>query len=243
MECVTLQSPNHSEAEEELIARLRSLEKRLDQLIAKGSCKNSSKDSSKRHKEACDSSKRCAPHSIPKKLPYGIFPIAEQNEAPLPMQLTLHYRSGKDDRWIQLFSKIGIKRSIIFADDKNNNKTKEGSIVLKASDALLLESHKERLTDEIAIWKALASRIGVNSAGSEQWLRLAAQSIQLNDLNRTLGPHLGGKNFLSDSNKIDLSDLILRSFYSPNWEDLSTPNNIQLWVKRVDDSLRFHGYY
>ena len=56
-----------------------------------------------------------------------------------------------------------------------------------------------------------------------------------------------GKFKFSSSKAICLPDLIIRSLYNSNdcwisWDNLNVNNNVELWAKRIDNSLTHFGY-
>ncbi|KAI1724789.1 hypothetical protein Ddc_06046 [Ditylenchus destructor] len=162
--------------------------------------------------------------------------------------------------WVSQLAKVGANRGVNFVipgkstiDARNNNLTINVSMSsaqtkIKYTDA---KSHEEvEINGAVPVWKFLGTLVGVYSAEDtpvsttiDSWL-LAASNPQLNtdQLSREMARYLARHDFFSDSNAICLADLILRSFFPTTWTDADTANAVQLWIKRMDESLAHNGF-
>ncbi|KAI1713575.1 hypothetical protein DdX_09093 [Ditylenchus destructor] len=162
--------------------------------------------------------------------------------------------------WVPQLAKVGANRGVNFVipgkrtvDARSNNVSINVSVSpeqtkIKYTDA---KSHEEvEINGAVPVWKFLGTLLGVYSAEDspvsttiDSWL-LVASKPQLNtdQLSREMARYLARHDFFSDSNAICLADFILGSFFPATWTDAETANAVQLWIKRMDESLAHNGF-
>jgi len=170
----------------------------------------------------------------------------------------------KDLKWISILYLVSrkIESQVLFSLDidhssfalHNNNTSREKTIhvdFIKGNEELRLTCQLEGLdiSDELSIWKFLGTILGLYSSQdpltcvlNDDWLlRANHPQLNVNEFTRELSRKLASSDFLCNTKAICLADLIIRSLFNESefthWTQINVNNNVQLWIKRIDDNL------
>ncbi|GMT24163.1 hypothetical protein PFISCL1PPCAC_15460, partial [Pristionchus fissidentatus] len=151
--------------------------------------------------------------------------------------------------WVESLAKVGSERGVAFSGEVTNGiKAVNGEVVVNKGASFSLSIDTFSSSDRVTAWKMIGAALGVFSFEAElavqnthihRWLMRLDEVIEMKKNDNVVGLLLSSSSqflsrfdSLSSHCHLSLPDLLIRPLFNSN-----LPNNVELWVRRIDSAL------